>query len=439
MIDHSIFNNKKVVFHTLGCKLNFAETSTIGKMMRDEGFVTAKPGEQADVCIINTCSVTDIADRKSRQAIGKLRRLNPNAIIIVIGCYAQLKPEEIAALEGVNLVLGANDKFSVLDYLRTLNKDDETVIHHTPIKDIRNFDPSLSSDDRTRYFLKVQDGCDYYCTYCTIPMARGRSRSASIAETLAMAEEAVQSGAKEIVLTGVNIGDFGKQNDESFYYLVRALDAIEADVRFRISSIEPNLLTEDIISYVAESKRIMPHFHIPLQSGSNEILSLMKRKYKRELFAQRVEKINTLMPDAFIGVDVIVGVHGETQAHFEDSYQFIESLDISQLHVFTYSERTGTRMLNFDHKNAIAERRKRSEMLQALSDKKTEAFYEKHKGKSYPVLWERRTKGNLMTGFTSNYIRVEKPNDPALINQFETIQLGDWNENKTALEAINFS
>ncbi len=436
MIDHSIFNNKKVVFHTLGCKLNFAETSTIGKMMRDEGFVTAKPGEQADVCIINTCSVTNIADRKSRQAIGKLHRQHPNAIIIVIGCYAQLKPKEIANIEGVNLILGANDKFSVLDYLHTLNKEDETIVHHTPIKEVKDFHPSLSSDDRTRFFLKVQDGCDYFCTYCTIPMARGRSRNASIAETVAMAQGAITNGAKEIVLTGVNIGDFGRKTNETFFELVKALDQVDGNVRFRISSIEPNLLSDEIISFVAESKRIMPHFHIPLQSGSNEVLALMKRKYNRELFAQRVEKIKTTMPDAFIGVDVIVGVHGETEEYFNDSYRFIQSLDISQLHVFTYSERTGTRMLNFDHKNAIAKRRKRSNMLQKLSDKKTQFFYDLHSGKSYPVLWERRTKGNKMTGFTSNYIRVEKNNDPNLINQIETVQLGDWNANKTALEAI---
>ncbi len=436
MIDHSVFNNKKVVFHTLGCKLNFAETSTIGKMMRDEGFVKAKLGEQADVCVINTCSVTDAADRKCRQAIGKLHRRHPNAIIIVIGCYAQLKPDEIAQIEGVNLVLGANDKFSVLNYLRTLNKENAATVHHTPIKDVKNFHPSLSSDDRTRYFLKVQDGCDYFCTYCTIPMARGRSRNASVADTVTLAKEAVAYGAKEIVLTGVNIGDFGRKTDETFFDLVKALDEVEGDVRFRISSIEPNLLSDEIITFVARSKRIMPHFHIPLQSGSNEVLSLMKRKYNRELFAHRVEKIKQTMPHAFIGVDVIVGVHGETEEYFDDSYRFIQSLDISQLHVFTYSERAGTRMLDIEYHNAVAERKRRSDVLHQLSEEKTNAFYDLHRGKSYPVLWERRIQGNTMTGFTSNYIKVEKKNNPTLMNTVEIVQLGDWNEDQSALKAI---
>lgn len=436
MIDHSVFNNKKVVFHTLGCKLNFAETSTIGKMMRDEGFVKAKLGEQADVCVINTCSVTDAADRKCRQAIGKLHRRHPNAIIIVIGCYAQLKPDEIAQIEGVNLVLGANDKFSVLNYLRTLNKENAATVHHTPIKDVKNFHPSLSSDDRTRYFLKVQDGCDYFCTYCTIPMARGRSRNASVADTVTLAKEAVAYGAKEIVLTGVNIGDFGRKTDETFFDLVKALDEVEGDVRFRISSIEPNLLSDEIITFVARSKRIMPHFHIPLQSGSNEVLSLMKRKYNRELFAHRVEKIKQTMPHAFIGVDVIVGVHGETEEYFDDSYRFIQSLDISQLHVFTYSERAGTRMLDIEYHNAVAERKRRSDVLHQLSEEKTNAFYDLHRGKSYPVLWERRIQGNTMTGFTSNYIKVEKENNPTLMNTVEIVQLGDWNEDQSALKAI---
>ena len=404
--------------------------------MRDEGFVKAKLGEQADVCVINTCSVTDAADRKCRQAIGKLHRRHPSAIIIVIGCYAQLKPDEIAQIEGVNLVLGANDKFSVLNYLRTLNKEDAAVVHHTPIKDVKNFHPSLSSDDRTRYFLKVQDGCDYFCTYCTIPMARGRSRNASVADTVALAREAVAYGAKEIVLTGVNIGDFGRKTDETFFDLVKALDEVEGDVRFRISSIEPNLLSDEIITFVAGSKRIMPHFHIPLQSGSNEVLSLMKRKYNRELFAHRVEKIKQTMPHAFIGVDVIVGVHGETEEYFDDSYRFIQSLDISQLHVFTYSERAGTRMLDIEYHNAAAERKRRSDVLHQLSEEKTNAFYDLHRGKSYPVLWERRIQGNTMTGFTSNYIKVEKENNPALINTVEIVQLGDWNKEKSALKAI---
>ena len=309
MIDQNIFHNKKVAFHTLGCKLNFAETSAIGKKMSDEGFVKVRSGEEADVCVINTCSVTDTADRKCRQAISKLHRQHPNAIMVVTGCYAQLKPEEISKIEGVDLVLGANEKFSILEHLRNLDgQHAEGEIHTTKINKVKEFRPSCSRDDRTRYFLKVQDGCDYFCTYCTIPMARGRSRNATIAETVDMAKDAVNQGAKEIVLTGVNIGDFGKSTGERFFDLVKALDAIEADVRFRISSIEPNLLTDEIIEFVAQSERFMPHFHIPLQSGTNEVLKIMKRKYDRELFAHKVETIKRIMPDVFISADGSVGL-----------------------------------------------------------------------------------------------------------------------------------
>lgn len=435
MTDHSGFNNKKVLFHTLGCKLNFAESSYISKQMMNEGFVKVKPGEQADVCIINTCTVTDVADRKSRQVIGKLHRLHPNALIIVTGCYAQLKPKEIASLSGVNLVLGTNEKFNILEHLKGLDKNDPASIHRAEIKHAKQFRHSASREDRTRYFLKVQDGCDYFCTYCTIPLARGRSRNAPVSETVAMAQNIIREGAKEIVLTGVNIGDFGKSTGESFLDLLKALDDINADVRFRISSIEPNLLSDEIITFVAQSKRIMPHFHIPLQSGSDEVLRLMKRKYNRELFAHRVEKIKSLMPDAFIGVDVIVGVNGETEDHFEDSAQFVDSLDISQLHVFTYSERANTKMLQIEHHNSPAEKKKRSDILHLLSDKKTKAFYEQHIGKSYPVLWENRSHGENMIGFTSNYIRVEKPMNRASINTIEEVKLGGWNTDRTALMA----
>ncbi len=434
MIDNNIFHNKKVAFHTLGCKLNFAETSAIGKKMSDEGFVKAKSGEQADVCIINTCSVTDTADRKCRQAISKLNRLHPNAIMIVTGCYAQLKPDEIAKIDGVDLVLGAQEKFSVLDYIRNLDQENVGAeVHTTKINQIKEFKPSCSSDDRTRYFLKVQDGCDYYCTYCTIPLARGRSRSANIDETVKKALEAIESGAKEIVLTGVNIGDFGKGTDENFFQLVQAFDAIEADVRFRISSIEPNLLTDEIIDFVANSKHIMPHFHIPLQSGTNEVLQLMKRKYNRELFAHKVEKIKSLMPDAFIGVDVIVGVRGETAELFEESCRFIDSLDISQLHVFTYSERAGTKMLDIEENTPVVERKKRSDILHLLSDKKTKAFYESQIAKTFPVLWESRHNGDNMVGFTNNYVKVERSYDKSLVNKVEEITLGSWNEDQSAL------
>lgn len=433
MIDNNIFHNKKVAFHTLGCKLNFAETSAIGKKMTEEGFVKARAGEQADVCVINTCSVTDTADRKCRQAISKLNRMHPNAIMVVTGCYAQLKPEEISRIEGVDLVLGANEKFSILEYLRNLDKDNFAGIHTTKINKIKEFEPSCSRDDRTRYFLKVQDGCDYYCTYCTIPFARGRSRSASVARTVEMAKEAIAAGAREIVLTGVNIGDFGVHTDENFFDLIKAFDAIEDDVRFRISSIEPNLLTDEIIEYVVNSHHIMPHFHIPLQSGTNEVLKIMRRKYDRELFEHKVKKIKSLMPHAFIGVDVIVGVRGETDELFEESCRFIDSLDISQLHVFTYSERAGTKMLEVEHNTPVTERKRRSDILHLLSDKKTKAFYESQINKTYPVLWESRHNGENMVGFTNNYIRVERPYDKGLVNTIQNIRLDSWNDEKSAL------
>jgi len=433
MIDNNIFHNKKVAFHTLGCKLNFAETSAIGKKMTEEGFSKVKAGEQADVCVINTCSVTDTADRKCRQAISRLNRQHPNSIMVVTGCYAQLKPEEISKIEGVDLVLGSNEKFSILEYIRNLDTEKPAEIHTTKINQIKDFKPSCSRDDRTRYFLKVQDGCDYYCTYCTIPFARGRSRSANIAETVDKAMEAIDAGAKEIVLTGVNIGDFGVHTNETFFDLVKAFDNIDRDVRFRISSIEPNLLTDEIIDYVVTSKHIMPHFHIPLQSGTNEVLKLMKRKYNRELFAHKVEKIKTLMPHAFIGVDVIVGVRGETDELFEESCKFIDSLDISQLHVFTYSERAGTKMLEIEQNTPVADRKKRSDILHQFSDKKTQAFYESQIGKTYPVLWESRHNGENMVGFTNNYVKVERSFDKNLVNTVEIVKLGKWNEEKSAL------
>lgn len=436
MIDNIIFHNKKVAFHTLGCKLNFAETSAIGKSLSDEGFVKVRAGEQADVCIINTCSVTDTADHKCRQAINRLHRQHPNATMVVTGCYAQLKPKEISEIDGVDLVLGSNEKFSILEYLRKHDKNNQTEIYTTKINQLKEFKPSCSRDDRTRYFLKVQDGCDYYCTYCTIPFARGRSRSGTVAETIEMAMEAIDGGAKEIVLTGVNIGDFGLHKGETFFDLVKAFDTIDRDVRFRISSIEPNLLTDEIIEYVKSSKRIMPHFHIPLQSGTNEVLKLMKRKYDRELFANKVALIKRLMPHAFIGVDVIVGVRGETPELFEQSCEFIDSLDISQLHVFTYSERAGTKMLEIEQKTALDERKKRSAILHLLSDKKTKAFYESQQGKVYPVLWESRHNGENMVGFTNNYIRVERPYDKHKVNTVEILKLGEWNNDKSALIAV---
>ena len=436
MIDNTIFNNKKVVFHTLGCKLNFAETSAIGKQLEEEGFTKVRHGEQADICIINTCSVTDTADHKCRQAISRLHRQHPNAKMIVTGCYAQLKPEEIASIEGVDLVLGANEKFSIQNYLSNNHPETKGEIVRGDILKVKDFKPSVSFDDRTRYFLKVQDGCDYYCTYCTIPLARGHSRSGTIAETVETAREAIRAGAKEIVLTGVNTGEFGKHNGETFIGLLKALDNIDADVRYRISSVEPNLLTDEIIQFVADSRHIMPHFHIPLQSGTNEILRLMKRRYTRELFAEKIATIKRILPHSFIGVDVIVGVRGETDELFEQSFEFIQRLDFSQLHVFTYSERANTKMLEIAHNVPVKERKRRSERLHELSEEKTAAFYASQTGKTASVLWEAKKNGEMMHGFTENYVRVERPYDKKRVNTAETVTLGDWNEDKTALKAI---
>ncbi|MFV0471331.1 MAG: tRNA (N(6)-L-threonylcarbamoyladenosine(37)-C(2))-methylthiotransferase MtaB [Paludibacteraceae bacterium] len=430
MIDDSVFQNKKVAYHTLGCKLNFAETSHIGRQLTDEGFSKARPGEKADVCIINTCSVTDAADHKSRQAINRLRRQHPDAKIIVTGCYAQLKPEEISKIEGVDLVLGSNEKFDIPHFLKI---SDNSSVYREDILKTKVFRPSYSQDDRTRYFLKVQDGCDYHCTYCTIPLARGHSRSGSIAETVEMAKKIIDAGGKEIVLTGVNTGDFGKHSGETFLNLVRALDGISEGIRYRISSIEPNLITNEIIGIVAQSKCFMPHFHIPLQSGANEILSLMKRRYTVELFADKLSTIKSVMPDAFIGIDTIVGVRGETEALFEKGYEFIRSLNFSQLHVFTYSERTDTKMLEIAHIVAPEERKKRSETLHRLSDEKTKAFYQSQIGRHTRVLWEAKKDGNAMQGFSENYIRLQRPFDKDMINKIEEVTIGDWNKDNTAL------
>lgn len=436
MIDINIFNNKKVAFHTLGCKLNFAETSHIGRQLAEEGFAKVRRGEKADVCIINTCSVTDTADHKCRQAINRLRREHPNALMVVTGCYAQLKPEEISGMAGVDLVLGANEKFSIADYLKD-RENDPSKIHHSNILKIKEFHPSYSHDDRTRYFLKVQDGCDYYCTYCTIPLARGHSRSGSIAQAVNMAEEIIRAGGKEIVLTGVNTGDFGRNTGETFLELIKALDGISADVRYRISSIEPNLLTDEIIAFVAQSRCFMPHFHIPLQGGTNEILQLMKRRYTTGLFAEKITAIKRILPHAFIGVDTIVGVRGETDELFEKGYEFIRSLDFSQLHVFTYSERADTKMLEIEHNVPIKERKRRSELLHQLSEEKTAAIYEAQIGKTARVLWESEKEGDVMCGFTENYVRLECAFDKNKINTIETIKIGDWNEEKNALRVLN--
>ncbi len=434
MIDTNIFQNKTAVYYTLGCKLNFSETSTIGRTLREAGVRTARKGEKADICVVNTCSVTEVADKKCRQAIHRLVKQHPGAFVVVTGCYAQLKPDTVAHIEGVDLVLGAEQKKDILQYLGDLRKHESGEAFTSALKDIRSFAPSCSRGDRTRFFLKVQDGCDYYCSYCTIPFARGRSRNGSIASLVEQARQAAAEGGKEIVLTGVNIGDFGKSTGETFFDLVKALDEVEGIERYRISSIEPNLLTDEIIDFVSRSKRFMPHFHIPLQSGSDAVLKLMRRRYDTALFAAKVHKIKEVMPDAFIGVDVIVGTRGETEDYFEEAYRFIESLDVTQLHVFSYSERPGTQALKIDHVVASEEKHRRSQRLLELSDRKTKAFYEKHIGQCLPVLLEKSKPGTPMHGFTPNYIRVEVPHDDALDNCVVTLRLKEWNDDGTALK-----
>lgn len=433
MIDNSIFENKKAAYFTLGCKLNFAETSTIGKQLAEHGIRKVRGKEVADICVVNTCSVTELADKKCRQAIRRISKEHPGAFIVVTGCYAQLKPEEIAEIPNVDLVLGADQKLDILQYIESLEKKGKGTFLTTKTKDIDRFVPSCSQGDRTRFFLKVQDGCDYYCSYCTIPFARGKSRNGTVADLVKQAEEVAAQGGKEIVLTGVNIGDFGKSSNETFFDLVKALDEVEGIERYRISSIEPNLLTDEIIEYVAKSKRFAPHFHIPLQSGSDEVLKIMRRRYDTALFASKVAKVKEVMPHAFIGVDVIVGTRGETAELFEDAYNFIEGLDISQLHVFSYSERPGTMALKIDHVVSAKEKQERSKRLLDLSDEKTQAFYKHFIGTEHKVLFEHSKEGDLMHGFTENYIKVEIPFDEALSNQVEKVTLGEFNDDKSAL------
>lgn len=423
MIDKSLFLEKKVAFHTLGCKLNFSETSTIARALTDEGFIKVKYDEFADVYVINTCSVTEIADKKCRQAINKAIRQNPNAFVVVTGCYAQLKPKAISRMEGVDLVLGSNEKFRMADYLGDLQKKASGEVHAGKIMSNKEFFPSYSMGDRTRTFLKVQDGCDYFCSFCTIPLARGKSRNSDIATTVQLAKKAASEGAEEIILTGVNIGDFGKSTNETFFQLVQELDKVKEIQRIRISSIEPNLLSDEIIEFVAQSERFMPHFHIPLQSGSNKVLAMMKRKYNRELFAQRVQKIKTLLPHAFIGVDVIVGVRGETSAHFNEALEFINDLDISQLHVFTYSERPNTKALTIEHVVPMTERKIRSQILHQVSDKKTRYFYTQFEGQTANVLFEGSEDEGMMNGFTENYLKVKIPFNAELKNCIKRVQL----------------
>lgn len=434
MIDKSLYKDKKAVYYTLGCKLNFSETSTIGRTLQEVGFRTARRGEQADICVVNTCSVTEQADKKCRQAIHKLVKQHPDAFVVVTGCYAQLKPEQVAAIPGVDLVLGMDKKGELLQHLHSFVKNEHGVALTVPTKDIRTFVPSCSRGDRTRFFLKVQDGCDYFCSYCTIPYARGRSRNGSIASLVEQARQAAAEGAKEIVITGVNIGDFGKSTGETFIDLIRALDKVKGIDRYRISSIEPNLLTDDVIEFVAHSRAFMPHFHIPLQAGSDAVLKLMRRRYDTALFVSKIEKIRSLMPDAFIGVDVIVGTRGEEEAYFEEAYRFIESLDITALHVFSYSERPGTQALKIEYKVNPQEKHRRSERLLALSDVKLQAFYTRHIGTEAMVLLERPKAGCPYHGFTDNYIKVEVTDPSACDNMLVRVRLGEYNEAGTALQ-----
>lgn len=423
----------KIRFTTLGCKLNFAESSALGKALLARGHERAGRDEEADLCIINTCSVTDAADHKDRQIIHRIRRQNPHAILIVTGCYAQLKPTEIAHIEGVDYVLGQNEKFQILEFIRSLELKVESLeklkvesqnVFTSPIREVEDFYGAYSKDDRTRCFLKVQDGCNYFCSYCTIPLARGKSRNAPIATIVAQAQEAIDGGAKEIILSGVNIGDFGRSTNEHFIDLLKALDGLQGEYRIRISSCEPNLLSDEIIDFVAASQHFAPHFHIPLQSGSNTVLKIMGRRYTRELFAERVAHIKAAMPDAFIGVDCMVGVRGESEACWQDYVAFIESLPVSQLHVFTYSERANTRMLEMDLEIVPQkERERRSKELHIISARKTETFYAEHEGYVGTVLWEGAKKEGLMLGFTENYIRVSRPYDKTKINTFERIRV----------------
>lgn len=436
--------NMCAAYVTLGCKLNFAETSSLRDTLAQQGVRPAEKGERADICIINTCSVTDVADQKCRQAIRRLTREHPGAFVVVMGCYAQLQPQLVAGLDGVDLVLGMEQKGDVVRYIRERMAQKQALesgdaCHEAiavPTREIRTFVPSCSRGDRTRYFLKVQDGCNYYCTYCTIPIARGRSRNGSIASLVTQAEDVAREGGKEIVITGVNIGDFGRSTDESFFDLVKALDRVEGIERYRISSIEPNLLTDDIIDFCAGSRAFMPHFHIPLQSGSDDVLRLMHRRYDTKLFADKVNRIRKAMPDAFIGVDVIVGTRGETAEYFEDAFRFIRDLDIAQLHVFSYSERPGTKALEIPHTVSPQEKHERSRRLIELSEQKRLAFYEKYVGTARTVLWEHAKEGHLMHGFTDNYIRVEAAREAEQDNLLTPVRLGGFNEERDALTSL---
>lgn len=449
MIDTSAFQGKTAKYFTLGCKLNFSETSTFGQMLQEMGVRTADKTEKADLCLINTCSVTEVADSKCRQAIRKMVKENPDSFVIVTGCYAQLEAETVAKIEGVDLVLGSNEKANLIDYLSNawsnqLNKSDIKEekhghcgeFHAVKTKDIKTFQHSCSKGNRTRYFLKVQDGCNYYCTYCTIPFARGNSRNPSIASLVEQARKAAAEGGKEIVITGVNIGDFGQTTGERFIDLVKALDSVEEIKRYRISSLEPDLIDEELIEYCAKSRAFMPHLHIPLQSGSDSVLKLMHRHYDTQLFIDKIQLIKRLMPDAFLGIDVMVGTRGETPEYFEETYRLLDSLPVTQLHVFPYSERPGTAALKIPYVVDAKDKKKRSQRLLDMSDEKTQAFYASHIGQEKEVLFEKAPRGKAMHGFTDNYVRVELPaaqSKEEYDNEIMMVRLKGFNHDKSAL------
>lgn len=449
MIDTSAFQGKTAKYFTLGCKLNFSETSTFGQMLQEMGVRTADKTEKADLCLINTCSVTEVADSKCRQAIRKMVKENPDSFVIVTGCYAQLEAETVAKIEGVDLVLGSNEKANLIDYLSNawsnqLYKSDIKEekhshcgeFHAVKTKDIKTFQHSCSKGNRTRYFLKVQDGCNYYCTYCTIPFARGNSRNPSIESLVAQAKKAAAEGGKEIVITGVNIGDFGQTTGEKFIDLVKALDAIEEIKRYRISSLEPDLIDQELIEYCAKSRAFMPHFHIPLQSGSDSVLKLMHRHYDTKLFIDKIQLIKKLMPEAFLGIDVMVGTRGETPEYFEETYRLLDSLPVTQLHVFPYSERPGTAALKIPYVVDAKDKKIRSQRLLDMSEEKTQVFYASHIGEVKEVLFEKAPRGKAMHGFTDNYIRVELPaalSKEEYDNEIMMVRLKDFNHDKSAL------
>lgn len=414
---------KRVAFYTLGCKLNFSETSTIARNFENQGFAKVDFTDRPDIVVINTCSVTENADKKCRQIVKKAVKVNPSIFVVMIGCYAQLKPDEIANIDGVDLVLGANEKFNILDHIDDLEKQDVANIENKNIKETTDFIPSFSFGDRTRSFLKIQDGCDYFCTFCTIPLARGKSRNATVAETLIEANKIAKTDIKEVVLTGVNIGDFGQGEGENFFDLIKELDKVDGIERYRISSIEPNLLTNDIIDFVADSNNFLPHFHIPLQSGSDTLLKQMRRKYLSGLYTERVERIKSHNSDTCIGVDVIVGFPGETDEEFLTTVEYLKDLDISYLHVFTYSERANTTARKMADAIPVNIRRERSKQLQILSNKKRRAFYETQLGKTKSVLFEGEENEGTMYGFTENYVKVKTPFNADLVNQIKTVNL----------------